>query len=328
MLALSYEFSGQPGFAIPIYHQSNQLDISIAYGGNLQAGLSNLSGAHHSTGALFSALSELNQSLAITRDASDKFGEGQVLMGLGYLYTSLGNMTLALLALRRSYLCLSHEYAGSLIIVLARFSQFYLSASDPARAKEMADNAWLFGNKIKYEISIILSAYLQGLAALELQNNAVADERLHFALARARSVNVVELELPILIALATLAVRQGDPSTARERLNDVWDCGVRGPYPLYLADAYNVLSDIEIGSGNKGAAIDAASNAFRNAWCDGPPYAYYRGLEGARARLRTLGGHEPDMPPFDEGKFAALLEVEINPKNEYWVDPRSPELIP
>ena len=29
------------------------------------------------------------------------------------------------------------------------------------------------------------------------------------------------------------------------------------------------------------------------------------------------------MPPFDESKFEPMHEVEINPKDEYWVDPAS-----
>jgi len=32
-------------------------------------------------------------------------------------------------------------------------------------------------------------------------------------------------------------------------------------------------------------------------------------------------GWIPDMPPFDESKFEPMPEVEINPKDEYWVDP-------
>jgi hypothetical protein len=29
------------------------------------------------------------------------------------------------------------------------------------------------------------------------------------------------------------------------------------------------------------------------------------------------------MPPFDESKFEPFPEVEINPKDAYWVDPES-----
>jgi hypothetical protein len=29
------------------------------------------------------------------------------------------------------------------------------------------------------------------------------------------------------------------------------------------------------------------------------------------------------MPPFDESKFEPMPEVDINPKDEYWIDPNS-----
>jgi hypothetical protein len=41
----------------------------------------------------------------------------------------------------------------------------------------------------------------------------------------------------------------------------------------------------------------------------------------AKAHLAALGAPEPHMPPFDESKFEPMPEVEINPKDEYWVDP-------
>ena len=49
------------------------------------------------------------------------------------------------------------------------------------------------------------------MAALGLDDFAKADERLHHALTRARAVNLVEEELPSLVALAELRLRQGNP---------------------------------------------------------------------------------------------------------------------
>jgi len=111
---------------------------------------------------------------------------------------------------------------------------------------------------------------------------------------------------------------------ARERLDEVWEPTEEGPYPLHQADAYNVLADICLAEDDKSGAIDAATNAYRAAWCDGPPWAYHWGLEKAKAHLQALGAPEPDMPPFDESKFEPLPEVEINPKDDYWVDPSEP----
>ncbi len=48
---------------------------------------------------------------------------------------------------------------------------------------------------------------------------------------------------------------------------------------------------------------------------------YHRGLTAARNHLQELGAPEPKLPPFDELKFEPLPDVELNPKDEFWVDP-------
>jgi hypothetical protein len=103
---------------------------------------------------------------------------------------------------------------------------------------------------------------------------------------------LVEFELPALIGIAQLKLQHGHPPEGRARLDDVWEAAERGPYPLFQA-----------------------------AWCDGPPYAYHWGLQKAKAQLVALGAPEPDMPRFDESRFEPLPEVEVNPKDEFWVDP-------
>ncbi len=65
------------------------------------------------------------------------------------------------------------------------------------------------------------------------------------------------------------------------------------------------------------AAVEAATKAYRLAWCDGPPFAYHWGLEKARRHLRELGASEPEMPAFDESKFEPMPEVEIDPADEF-----------
>ena len=111
--------------------------------------------------------------------------------------------------------------------------------------------------------------------------------------------------------------RQGDLKAARELLDDVWEAAERGPYPLFHADALNVLARIERDAGNHDKAIEAATDAYRKAWCDGPPFAYHWGLEAARKLLKELGAPEPtDLPPFDESKYEPMPEVEIDPPDD------------
>ncbi|MGZ8842846.1 MAG: hypothetical protein ACXW18_04235, partial [Pyrinomonadaceae bacterium] len=80
-----------------------------------------------------------------------------------------------------------------------------------------------------------------------------------------------------------------------------------------------VLTQIERDEGNHAAAVDAATKAYRLAWCDGPPFAYHWGLEKAKQHLKELGAPEPEMPPFDESKFEPMPEVEIDPEDEFHV---------
>jgi hypothetical protein len=106
-------------------------------------------------------------------------------------------------------------------------------------------------------------------------------------------------------------------STAREFLGDAWEPAGRGPYPLFHADVFNVLAQIERDEGKTAAAAEAATKAYRLAWCDGPPFAYHWGLEKAKHHLKELGAPEPEMPPFDCSQFESMPEVEIDPDDEF-----------
>ena len=126
-----------------------------------------------------------------------------------------------------------------------------------------------------------------------------------------------EEELPALIALADLRRRQGDLETARELLEDAREPAERGPYPLFHADVLNVLARVERDVGRREAAIAAARAAYRQAWCDGPPFAYHWGLEVARMHLADLGAPEPDdLPPFVETAHAPMPVVAIDHRND------------
>ena len=81
---------------------------------------------------------------------------------------------------------------------------------------------------------------------------------------------------------------------ARYFLDEVWELADRGPYPLFHADADNVLAQIELQEGKKDVAITAAQQAYRLSWCDGPPYAYHWGLKKSKSLLDELGTAEPD----------------------------------
>jgi hypothetical protein len=131
-----------------------------------------------------------------------------------------------------------------------------------------------------------------------------------------------EWEIPTLTALAELhwvlagveAERVAEHlQEARRFLDDVWGRAERGPYPLFHADALNILAAIERTAGNVEAAKKAALGAYEKAWCQGPPYAYAFGLYNAKAHLEALGVPLPELPPYDESLYEPMPEVEIDP---------------
>lgn len=317
-LAQSYQLSGRPGQAVPLFQRANDETLSDD---KRQVLTSNLGLAYSDIGALHQAACAFRRALILSRKQNDVFEQGVCLRGVGQVATAAGNCTLAHLALSRSgriMIGLRHFQGEG--VASARLAELWLSLGDFAKAEISAESAWRSAATQRSERDFIRSALVQGRAALGLNKLSRADERLHHALSRARIVNVVEFELPALIAIAELELKRGNPKGATVRLDDVWEVAERGPYPLRQADACNVLADIAMAEGNKSAALQATTKAYQKAWCDGPPYAYHWGLQKAKVRLAALGAPEPDMPAFDGSKFEPLPEVEINPKDEFWVD--------
>lgn len=324
-LALSYQFSGRPGQAAILHQQNTVIWLSLGDNINLQSSLYNRAMAQREIGALRDAREALQKSLALARELKQPKAETISLRGHSIVAAMAGNHELAHLALVRSTAMekrgSDHQGEG---LVSAYLTQISLWNDDVATAARWADRAWEQSNVNRLEPDFIQAALLQGQATLALGNQEKTEERLHHALARTRAVNMVEYELPALIAIALLELLRSKPKAARERLDEVWEPAEEGPYPLHQADAYNVLADICLAEDNKPGAIEAATKAYRAAWCDGPPWAYHWGLEKAKAHLQALGASEPDMPPFDESKYEPMPDVEINPRDEYWVDPDQP----
>ncbi len=317
-LALAYKNIGQQGHAAMLFrrlkgileHESDEHNLSIV--------LCNLSGTLRLLGGLREAEAIARRALAITQKEGNRVWEAISLHWLGLTLATHGREYDSAAALDRSVKIALQTATYKPYEYQAMRALWFGYWSD---AREWANKAESNCQQIRFERGIIRATRLQGAAALGLNDFAKADELLHHALIRARAVNSVEEELPALVALAELRRRQGDLKAARELLDDVWEYAERGPYPLFHADTFNVLAQIERDAGNNAAAIKAATKAYRLAWCDGEPYAYHWGLVAARKHLRELGAPEPAMPPFDESKFEPMLEVEINPKDEFYVEP-------
>jgi hypothetical protein len=132
-------------------------------------------------------------------------------------------------------------------------------------------------------------------------------DELHALLVESRAKSWHEIELHTRRVLAEAHRRRGNLVTARDVIDDSWNLAERGPYRLALADTYNVLAEIERDAGNRAATIVAAEEAYRQAWCDGPPHAYHWGLEKAIKLLDENGSRHP-APPERDQSFDDVLD--------------------
>ena len=313
-LALGYDLSGQPGRAATLYRRANTIYSETKSDHNISIGLYNLSDTLRQSGALRESESAARRALVIIREQHNRSEESACLRWLGVTLAARGRKQESRIALDRS---LAIASTGDAYEPYDYQAMRALWIGDYGSASSWADKALDSSRAILYERGEIRAARQQGEAALGLNDFDIADERLHHALTRARMVNLVEEELPALVALAGLRRRQGDLVVARELLEDVWEVAERGPYLLFHADACCVLAKVERDAGNRDEAIKAATKAFELAWCDGPPFAYHWGLERARGLLKELGAGEPELPVFDESKFEPMPEVEIDPADEF-----------
>jgi tetratricopeptide (TPR) repeat protein len=326
-LAQGYQLSGQPARAVSLYRRANRIYAEMKDNRSLSSSLGNLSGILRLAGLLHESEASGRQVLIVERELNDRFREAISLYWLGLTLALRGVKNESGVSLQRSLrIVVAQRNGQSEGLINSYLAQRALWFGEFDEVLPFANRAWELARVQNLEGDFIRSARGQGEAALALNDIATAEERLHHALTRARAVNLVEEELPTLVALAELRRRRGDEKAAREFLDDVWEFAERGPYPLFHADALNVLAQIEIDAGNKEAAIEAATKAYQLAWCDGPPYAYHWGRIKAQKHLEELKAPIPEMPPFDESKYEPMPEVEIDPEDEFHVGESSPSL--
>lgn len=295
----STEQSAEEALVLLLFHSSNSMRIS---------------------GLLRKAEIAATRSLLISRTLNHGHFETISLRNLGIALATQGQVGKAQNSLRRSLITFTQQSKFQAEGVVRFFlAEMSLWLGDYNAAWEFANRAWDLAEHERNERDFIRAGRVRGSAALGQGNLIAANEYLHEALQRARQVNYAEEEIPALIALAELRRRQGKPDEARAFLDDVWDSAERGPYPLLHADACNVLSHLGRDAGNRDAAVAAATQAYRLAWCDGPPYAYHWGLASARKHLEELGALVPDLPPFDPAKYEPMPEVEIDPEDEFHI---------
>jgi hypothetical protein len=147
---------------------------------------------------------------------------------------------------------------------------------------------------VEKEIPRLDTKLCQAQAHIGLGKPQLAMPLLLDCLRVARSMNETKIELRALCGLAEASRLLHDPRS-HGYLNDVAEPARRGPYRLIAADAANIRARLERDLGNHEGAVKAARNAYRLAWCDGPPFTYDPALKQSIATLSLLGVAPPSV---------------------------------
>jgi tetratricopeptide (TPR) repeat protein len=109
---------------------------------------------------------------------------------------------------------------------------------------------------------------------------------------------------PYLADLARVHAARREEAQAKALLTEAVTLGGRN-VALAAVEVYTALGQPE-------EARQYVDAAYREAWADGPPYAFHYELQRIRAALNTLGLPEPQLPPFDPADVSPLPdEAEI-----------------
>jgi tetratricopeptide (TPR) repeat protein len=328
-LALALNLTGgYPGRAIPLYERHDALCEQSGDVASLAASRGHHAKALRQAGRFRAGEAVALGGLQVIRARGDRLREAVNLYWLGMGLAQRGAAAESEQALQRSLRIFQARFAAqSEGVVNAFLAQRALWLGDPAAALPRAERAWEIGAALEADPNhadlhgavkvLTAAARMRGEALVLLGDAERGCEWLQLALRRAREIEFVEEELPAQRALAHHALQQRRHDEARALLAQTWPLAERGPFALYHADSRNILARLEAAAGNRAAAIAAAREAFRLSWCDGPPFAYARGLADALAQLDAFGAPAPALPAYEDLAHPPLPVVEINPPDEF-----------
>ena len=126
------------------------------------------------------------------------------------------------------------------------------------------------------------------------------------------------------LRLARVLLDGKNEEAARTLTEEAWAIARRSRSPIRKAQCLAVRARYYRLVGDREAAIRDATEAYKLAWCDGPPFAYADGLKDAETELTAMGEPIPaDL--LTKPLPGDWKEIELDPPGEPPGAPRPPE---
>ena len=142
-LAQSYEFSGEPGRAEPLFRRAVEIDEREKDGANVAVALCNLSDALRLSGHLREAETAACRALEICREQGDRLREGISLYWVGLALAACGAASPSAVTLCRSLnILVAQQHKQGEGVINAYLAQRCLWLGQPGEALPLAQRAW------------------------------------------------------------------------------------------------------------------------------------------------------------------------------------------
>jgi tetratricopeptide (TPR) repeat protein len=303
-LALAFKNLGDYAQAQRLYAVANRLVLQERDAHNLAIGLNNLGWSLEDGGQLAASERAYQQSLALAQVAHEQVQIDEAYRELVGLCSTTGAWKQgeeAYAALQAS----SDDFikTGPFAFIKAarlRWGQ----GQDPA---PLLDEALRLAREQRFIFAEREAQRLAGEVAFARGELPAAQAAWQEAYAMAQREG-----LPLGRYLADLArvhaaqrdAEQGDAGHAKALLAEALALGGHG-VTLAAIEVHTAL-------GEPAEAKQFVNAAYREAWADGPPHAFFHELRRIRAALQTLGLPEPQLPPFDPAQVKPVPdEAEI-----------------
>ncbi len=247
-----------------------------------------------STGQLYEAEQAANNGLEISRTIADVSLEAESLSLVGWITTTRGVFDSSVLE-QSLALCMENNIPLTEGQINVHLATRELWLKNIEAAKMYIKQAWEVIKDSQNRLIQIRVGHMFGKILMAVRKFDPAQDWFHKALKEARKINCLELELVTLISLAELHWRMNEIEIAKILFEQVQLAESENRYPLIYADAYNLLAEIKIGTGDKDSAAHDVKRAYKLAWCDGKNYSYNWGLEKAISLLNRLEIPTPQL---------------------------------
>jgi hypothetical protein len=299
-LALAFQHLGDAPKALQLYALGTRLDLQDQHAGNLAEGLGNLGGLWlNSTGQLAAAERAFQLRLAVARAADEQEKIDRAYEQLVEFYSTTGAWAEG----EAFYAALQNspdEFTKSQQLVFIAAARLRWGQGDNP-ATLLAEGLQR-ARQERFLRAEREAQHLAGEIAFACDDLAQAEEAWQAAYTIAQREGAPLG--PSLADLARVQSSQQDAEQARALLGEALVLGGRG-VALAAVEVFTAL-------GEQAEARRHVEAAYREAWADGPPYAYFHELGRIRAALQILGMPEPQLPPFDRAKVAPIpYEAEI-----------------